>query len=84
MQNKVKFDLVKQIIINYKNSLKKSIVPAECRKIYDLFNEEKNTNLYNNNNFDKIMQKSKSTKISIIKPSFNYGNKYYINKMEIF
>ena len=84
VQNKVKFDLVKQIIINYKNSLKKSIVPAECRKIYDLFNEEKNTNLYNNNNFDKIMQKSKSTKISIIKPSFNYGNKYYINKINNF
>jgi Dullard-like phosphatase family protein len=80
VQNKVKFDLVKQIIINYKNSLKKSIVPAECRKIYDLFNEEKNTNLYNNNNFDKIMQKSKSTKISIIKPSLNITNKYYNNK----
>ena len=80
VQNKVQFDLVKQVIINYKNNLKKNIIPPECKKIYDLFKDDKNNNLYNNN-FDKIIQKSKSTKISIIKPSLSYGNKYFNKKI---
>ena len=66
VQNKVQFDSVKQIIINYKNSLKKNIIPPECKKIYDLFANDKYNNIYNNNISDKIIQKSKSTKISII------------------
>ena len=81
VQNKVQFDMVKQIIINYKNSLKKKIIPPECKKIYNLFTDDKNdSNLIGNNYFDKIMQKSKSTKISIIKTSSSNGNKNYINK----
>ena len=80
VQNKVQFDSVKQIIINYRNSLKKNIIPPECKKIYDLFTNDKCNNVYNNNNSDKIIQKSKSTKISIINPSFNNADKYYNNK----
>ena len=81
VQNKVQFDSVKQIIINYKNNMKKYIIPPECKKIYDLFDDEKcNNNLIINNNLDKIMQKSKSTKISIIKSSSNHTNKSYNNK----
>ena len=80
VQNKVQFDSVKQIIINYRNSLKKNIIPPECKKIYDLFTNDKCNNVYNNNNSDKIIQKSKSTKISIINPSFNNTDKYYNNK----
>ena len=80
VQNKVQFDSVKQIIINYRNSLKKNIIPPECKKIYDLFTNDKFNNVYNNNNSDKIIQKSKSTKISIINPSFNNADKYYNNK----
>ena len=80
VQNKVQFDSVKQIIINYRNSLKKNIIPPECKKIYDLFTNDKFNNVYNNNNSDKIIQKSKSTKISIINPSFNNTDKYYNNK----
>ena len=80
VHNKVQFDLVKQVIINYKNNLKKNSIPPECKKIYDLFNDEKYNNLYNENNFDKIMQKSKSTKISIIKPTLNFTSKYNNNK----
>ena len=68
VQNKVQFDMVKQIIVNYKNSLKKKIIPPECKKIY------------NNNYFDKLMQKSKSTKLSIIKSSSSYNNKNSNNK----
>ena len=75
IQNKVQFDMVKQIIVNYKNSLKKKIIPPECKKIYNLFTEDKNNS--NNNYFDKLMQKSKSTKLSIIN---NYTNIKIINK----
>ena len=78
VQNKVQFDMVKQIIVNYKNSLKKKIIPPECKKIYNLFTEDKN-NSYNNY-FDKLMQKSKSTKLSIIKSSSSYNNKNSNNK----
>ena len=78
VQNKVQFDMVKQIIINYKNSLKKKIIPPECKKIYNLFTEDKNNS--NNNYFDKLMQKSKSTKLSIIKSSSSYNNKNSNNK----
>ena len=82
VQNKVQFDMVKQIIINYKNSLKKKIIPPECKKIYSLFTEDKNNNNLNNNKnyFDKFMQKSKSTKISIIKSPSSYANKNYNNQ----
>ena len=80
VQNKVQFDSVKQIIINYKNSLKKNIIPPECKKIYDLFANDKYNNIYNNNISDKIIQKSKSTKISIINPPLNYTNKHHNNK----
>jgi len=82
VQNKVQFDMVKQIIINYKNSLKKKIIPPECKKIYSLFTEDKNNNNLNNNKnyFDKFMQKSKSTKISIIKSPSSYVNKNYNNQ----
>ena len=79
VQNKVQFDSVKQIIINYKNSLKKNIIPPECKKIYDLFANDKYNNIYNNIS-DKIIQKSKSTKISIINPPLNYTNKHHNNK----
>ena len=68
-QNKVQFDLVKQVIINYNNNLKKNLIPPECKKIYDLFKEERN-------NIDKMLQKSKSTKLSIIKTACNNGYKY--------
>ena len=78
IQNKVQFDMVKQIIVNYKNSLKKKIIPPECKKIYNLFTEDKNNS--NNNYFDKLMQKSKSTKLSIIKSSSSYNNKNSNNK----
>ena len=78
VQNKVQFDMVKQIIVNYKNSLKKKIIPPECKKIYNLFTEDKNNS--NNNYFDKLMQKSKSTKLSIIKSSSSYNNKHSNNK----
>ena len=80
VQNKVQFDSVKQIIINYKNSLKKNIIPPDCKKIYDLFTNDKYNNIYNNNISDKIIQKSKSTKISIINPPLNYTNKHHNNK----
>ena len=77
VQNKVQFDMVKQIIINFKNSLKKKIIPPECKKIYSLFTDDKNNNYLNSNKnyFDKFMQKSKSTKISIIKSPSSYANK---------
>ena len=78
IQNKVQFDMVKQIIVNYKNSLKKKIIPPECKKIYNLFTEDKNNS--NNNYFDKLMQKSKSTKLSINKSSSSYNNKNSNNK----
>ena len=82
LQNKVQFDMVKQIIINYKNSLKKKIIPPECKKIYSLFTDDKNNNYLNGNKnyFDKFMQKSKSTKISIIKSPSSYANKNYNNQ----
>ena len=80
VQNKVQFDCVKQVIINYRNNLKKNIIPPECKKIYDLFTDEKCNNVHSNNISDKIIQKSKSTKISIIKPTLNYANKFYNNK----
>ena len=80
VQNKVQFDCVKQVIINYRNNLKKNIIPPECKKIYDLFTDEKCNNVQSNNIYDKIIQKSKSTKISIIKPTLNIANKYYNNK----
>jgi len=80
VQNKVQFDCVKQVIINYRNNLKKNIIPPECKKIYDLFTDEKYNNVQNNNIYDKIIQKSKSTKISIIKPTLGVANKYYNNK----
>ena len=82
VQNKVQFDMVKQIIINYKNSLKKKIIPPECKKIYSLFTDDKNNNYLNGNKnyFDKFMQKSKSTKISIIKSPPSYANKNYNNQ----
>ena len=82
VQNKVQFDMVKQIIINYKNSLKKKIIPPECKKIYSLFTDDKNNNYLNGNKnyFDKFMQKSKSTKISIIKSPSSYANKNYNNQ----
>ena len=78
VQNKVQFDMVKQIIVNYKNSLKKKIIPPECKKIYNLFTEDKNNS--GDNYFDKLMQKSKSTKLSIIKSSSSYNNKNSNNK----
>ena len=82
VQNKVQFDMVKQIIINFKNSLKKKIIPPECKKIYSLFTDDKNNNYLNGNKnyFDKFMQKSKSTKISIIKSPSSYANKNYNNQ----
>ena len=80
VQNKVQFDSVKQVIINYKNSLKKNIIPPDCKKIYDLFTNDKYNNIYNINISDKIIQKSKSTKISIINPPLNYTNKHHNNK----
>ena len=82
VQNKVQFDMVKQIIINFKNSLKKKIIPPECKKIYSLFTDDKNNNYLNGNKnyFDKFMQKSKSTKISIIKSPSSYVNKNYNNQ----
>ena len=81
VQNKVQFDMVKQIIINYKNSLKKKIIPPECKKIYSLFTDKNNNYLNGNKNyFDKFMQKSKSTKISIIKSPSSYVNKNYNNQ----
>ena len=80
VQNKVQYDSVKQVIINYRNNLKKNIIPPECKKIYDLFTDEKCNNVHSNNISDKIIQKSKSTKISIIKPTLNYANKFYNNK----
>ena len=76
-QNKVQFDIVKQVIVNYNNNLKKNLIPPECRKIYDLFKED--TNSYSNNNNDKMLQKSKSTKLSIIKAACNNGYKYNNN-----
>ena len=39
-QNKVQFDLVKQIIINYNNDLKKNNMPAECKKFFILLRDE--------------------------------------------
>ena len=82
VQNKVQFDMVKQIMINFKNSLKKKIIPPECKKIYSLFTDDKNNNYLNGNKnyFDKFMQKSKSTKISIIKSPSSYANKNYNNQ----
>ena len=82
VQNKVQFDMVKQIIINFKNSLKKKIIPPECKKIYSLFTDDKNNNYLNGNKnyFDKFMQKSKSTKISIIKSPSSYASKNYNNQ----
>ena len=82
VQNKVQFDMVKQIIINFKNSLKKKIIPPECKKIYSLFTDDKNNNYLNGNKnyFDKFMQKSKSTKISIIKSPSSWANKNYNNQ----
>jgi RNA polymerase II subunit A small phosphatase-like protein len=82
VQNKVQFDMVKQIIINFKNSLKKKIIPPECKKIYTLLTDDKNNNYLNGNKnyFDKFMQKSKSTKISIIKSPSSYANKNYNNQ----
>ena len=68
-QNKVQFDLVKQVIINYNNNLKKNLIPPECKKIYDLFKEDRN------NNNEKMLQKSKSTKLSIIKAACSNGYK---------
>ena len=76
-QNKVQFDLVKQVIINYNNNLKKNLIPPECKRIYDLFKEDKNNN-------DKMLQKSKSTKLSIIKTACINGyrnNKKNKNKI---
>ena len=67
-QNKVQFDLVKHVIINYNNNLKKNLIAPECKRIYDLFKEDKNNN-------EKILQKSKSTKLSIIKSACNNGYK---------
>ena len=84
VHNKVQFDMVKQVIVNYNNNLKKNIIPPECKKIFDLFNNDKNNNLNSSNNFDKIIQKSKSTKISIIKPSFSYAKKYFNTKINNF
>ena len=84
VHNKVQFDMVKQVIVNYNNNLKKNIIPPECKKIFDLFNNDKNNNLNSSNNFDKIIQKSKSTKISIIKPSFSHGKKYFNTKINNF
>ena len=84
VHNKVQFDMVKQVIVNYNNNLKKNIIPPECKKIIDLFNNDKNNNLNSSNNFDKIIQKSKSTKISIIKPSFSYAKKYFNTKINNF
>ena len=75
-QNKVQFDLVKQVIINYNNNLKKNLIPPECKRIYDLFKEDTNNN-------EKMLQKSKSTKLSIIKTACNNGHKYYNNKHKI-
>ena len=49
--------MVKQVIVNYNNNLKKNIIPPECKKIFDLFNNDKNNNLNSSNNFDKIIQK---------------------------
>jgi RNA polymerase II subunit A small phosphatase-like protein len=68
-QNQVQFDIVKQVIVNYNNNLKKNLIPPECKKIYDLFRED-------NNSIEKMLQKSKSTKLSIIKAACNNGCKY--------
>ena len=75
-ENKVQFDLVKQVIINYNNSLKKNLLAPEARRIYDLFKEDKNIN-------EKMLQKSKSTKLSIIKSACSNGYKYNNNKNKI-
>ena len=73
-QNKVQFDLVKQVIINYNNNLKKNSIPPECRGIYNLFKDDNN---------EKMLQKSKSSKLSIINSACNNGYKYNNNKNKI-
>ena len=75
-QNQVKFDQVKQIIRNYNNNLKKKIIRPECKKIYDLFKDDIN-------NKSKMLQKSKSTKLSIMKTSNSNGNNYNNPKKNI-
>ena len=75
-QNKVQFDIVKQVIVNYNNNLKKNLIPPECRRIYDLFKEDKNNN-------EKMLQKSKSSKLSIIKAACSNGYKYNNPKSKI-
>ena len=54
--NKVQFDVVKQVITNYKNDLKKNNMPLECRKIFNLLKDE-----------EMILRKSKSSKLNTIK-----------------
>ena len=75
-QNQVQFDQVKQVIRNYNNNLKKSLIPPECKRIYDLFKDDSNNN-------DKMLQKSKSTKLSIMKTSGSNGYKYNNPKNKI-
>ncbi len=76
-QNQVQFDLVKQVIVNYNNNLKKNLIPPECKRIYDLFKDD------SNNNNEKLLQKSKSTKLSIIKAACNNGFKYNNSKNKV-
>ena len=68
VQNQVQFDIAKQVIINYNNNLKKNLLTFEKKKFYELFKEDKT-------NLDKMLQKSKSSKISIIKSNNSYKYK---------
>ena len=55
-QNKIQFDVVKQVITNYNNNLKKNNIPLECKKVFNLLKDE-----------EMILRKSKSSKLNTIK-----------------
>ena len=72
-QNKVQFDVVKQVITNYNNDLKKNNMPLECRKIFNLLRDE-----------EMILRKSKSSKLNTIKNTNtnNLAKKKYNNNLD--
>ena len=74
VQNKIQFDLVKQVISNYNKELKKKMISFDCEDTLKSFNN------------DIFLHKSKSTKINLVKKN-NYNNcrsskskNMYINK----
>jgi RNA polymerase II subunit A small phosphatase-like protein len=73
VQNKIQFDLVKNVISNYNNELKKKMISFDYEDTLKSFNN------------DLFLHKSKSTKINLLKKKYNNyrGNKnknLYINK----